>query len=487
MSLKARRGRPETPHVRRLTLPTVAVMVALLVGGIVAQVREQRAASAAELADRFTDRIGLAAEYVESHVEEMHTRQLRYARHALADGEVTAEQFDDAVLSFGFEAAVLLDSDGTALAVSPRNDQLIGTPVAAGYDHLRAALAGRVAVSGVVPSASRHEPIIAVAVPFRTRAGLRVISGGYAIDRTPLAAFVAATTSLQGREVFLVDGADGIVAGTEVGVSRDLASVAPALAGLHAGVHDLRHRDSRFHVAVSPVPGTPWRLVAAVPRDELLAPVEGAARTEWLVIGVALVLAAVALVLVRRLSHQRDEADAESRTDLLTGLPNRRAAEDALAVADAASRRSGSPYAVAIIDVDHFKSINDRFGHRGGDQVLRRLSQALSAAARRADVVARWGGEELVIVMSGADTMSAAAAERLRQAVGLVRTEDGGTVTVSIGVAAAAGESAERLVALADAALYDAKRNGRDRVEVAGPSDLSQLVPDPALGGRTGS
>jgi two-component system cell cycle response regulator len=127
-----------------------------------------------------------------------------------------------------------------------------------------------------------------------------------------------------------------------------------------------------------------------------------------------------------------------------------------------------------MLDVDHFKSVNDRFGHASGDRALRLIADSLRVHTRVFDSVARYGGEEFVVVMPGTSTEEAtAAAERLRSAVEVIEftTLDNQPIplTVSVGVACAPSTkgSPELLLLAADAALYDAKRNGRNRVEIA--------------------
>jgi diguanylate cyclase (GGDEF)-like protein len=166
--------------------------------------------------------------------------------------------------------------------------------------------------------------------------------------------------------------------------------------------------------------------------------------------------------------------------DHLTGLHNRRhlAAELDAALLVAGAR--GEPLAVVLLDIDHFKQINDRYGHAAGDAVLVHLAGTLSGAVRPDDLLARHGGEEFVLVMRGLDAADAVRrADDLRR---LVRdrpaVSDGHriAVTFSAGVAAFTGaESADDLLRLADQALYAAKRNGRDRIEPA-----PQLVDHPA-------
>ena len=162
----------------------------------------------------------------------------------------------------------------------------------------------------------------------------------------------------------------------------------------------------------------------------------------------------------------------QAATDPLTGLANRRAFDRELARRTAEFRRFGRIFTLVLIDVDHFKRFNDRYGHPAGDVALRELAAVFSQQVRDIDLVARYGGEEFAIILPGADfTTTFEAAERLRAAVAALREpHDGvpeGIVTVSVGVASlvpSAGAAGEQLIALADARLYEAKRSGRNRV-----------------------
>jgi diguanylate cyclase (GGDEF)-like protein len=165
-------------------------------------------------------------------------------------------------------------------------------------------------------------------------------------------------------------------------------------------------------------------------------------------------------------------------TDPLTGWSNRRYLEARLREEIARCLRARSPIACLMIDVDHFKKVNDRFGHLVGDEVLRGVASRLGSQVRGSDVAARYGGEEFVILLPGTDARAGSAlAERIRAAVAERPFELGGgreplSVTVSIGVADCLPESldggaaGEALLARADAALYAAKAQGRNVVVV---------------------
>jgi diguanylate cyclase (GGDEF)-like protein len=152
---------------------------------------------------------------------------------------------------------------------------------------------------------------------------------------------------------------------------------------------------------------------------------------------------------------------SEMQTDPLTGLGNRRALDQVLGVQFAMFKRYGTPFSLAVIDIDHFKELNDQSGHQHGDQALCDLKDVLLRTLRAIDIVTRYGGDELVIVMPQTDSEGAAAVgQRLRAAV-----EWQLPLTVSIGVASAINaDTPESLFRRADAALYRAKNSGRNRM-----------------------
>ena len=182
-------------------------------------------------------------------------------------------------------------------------------------------------------------------------------------------------------------------------------------------------------------------------------------------------------VLRRRVQRLLEATAALSVKDPLTGLHNRRYLEDQAPRVWRQARRDGTRVAAMVLDLDHFKRLNDAHGHAAGDAVLRAVATSLAASVRPADVLARTGGEELVVLgMVGDPAEAGRRAERLRTAVAGSRSADGHAVTASIGVALSRpvdGEDARdalwRLVDRADAAMYEAKRLGRDRVVASPP------------------
>jgi len=184
-------------------------------------------------------------------------------------------------------------------------------------------------------------------------------------------------------------------------------------------------------------------------------------------------------LVIRDVSDRREATEALRRAvgcDHLTGLANRRALFDACELELQRWRRAPRPLSVVLIDADHFKRINDEFGHAAGDAVLRHLAAGMSATFRALDVVARLGGEEFVVLLPGCDEASAmAVAQRLCDSIAAQAvTVDGGQVrcTISIGVATMddAIDSVDALIERADRAMYAAKTAGRNRVAVWRPS-----------------
>jgi diguanylate cyclase (GGDEF)-like protein len=178
----------------------------------------------------------------------------------------------------------------------------------------------------------------------------------------------------------------------------------------------------------------------------------------------------------------REALRIQSVRDALTGLYNRRYLEETLEREMRRAARAVQSLGILMIDLDHFKKFNDTYGHDAGDAVLRETGASLSKGIRAEDFVCRFGGEEFVVILPTADPeTSRARAERLRTKMReltiMYQGKSLGMVTISVGVAAfpAHGTSPKELMAAADAALYEAKRGGRDQVVVA-----SAPVIDPA-------
>ncbi len=184
-----------------------------------------------------------------------------------------------------------------------------------------------------------------------------------------------------------------------------------------------------------------------------------------LVIGVLFAGGCMNLAQIRLvLGRVMERLHAQAHSDALTGVTNRRGLLKAIEALHARAGRSAHGYVVLMVDIDHFKAVNDRHGHEGGDRVLQRVASSLRDGLRTGDTVARWGGEEFCVLLPRMGLGDAQAlAERLTVQVAL----DGEpSVTISVGVAEARAdrESAEAVIRRADRALYQAKESGRNRV-----------------------
>jgi diguanylate cyclase (GGDEF)-like protein len=205
-----------------------------------------------------------------------------------------------------------------------------------------------------------------------------------------------------------------------------------------------------------------------------------------ILLGVSTILSAAIVVRSQRLRRQ-------SRSDRLTGLPNRSYFDERVLAELSRARRYSEPVALAMIDIDHFKQFNDRWGHAAGDVALKLVARTILAATRQSDLVVRYGGEEFVALFPGMD--SAAAMDRVEEIRGAVellpisipRRPDVAKVTISIGLASYGfdGTQAEDLLDRADARLFDAKKGGRNRV-VGPPSQARTNEPPSSRGPEHG-
>jgi len=195
----------------------------------------------------------------------------------------------------------------------------------------------------------------------------------------------------------------------------------------------------------------------------------------------------------RTVDHDETQAEAnreltvETHTDALTGIMNRRAIFERLEEEVGRAAREGATLSVGMLDLDHFKRVNDTFGHAVGDEVLREVVRVAASVLRSYDSIGRVGGEEFLVILPQAPGAGARnALERIRTAVAATPVSVGGEsipMTVSLGGAAWGGEPTAELVERADTALYEAKNAGRDRVVMISPEDLSAGLtpPDRAL------
>lgn len=167
-----------------------------------------------------------------------------------------------------------------------------------------------------------------------------------------------------------------------------------------------------------------------------------------------------------RLRSMNELLERQATTDHLTGITNRQRFTELLHQSIDEARRYRFPISLTMFDIDHFKAVNDRYGHAMGDRVLKEVVKTVGSAIRNVDVLARWGGEEFMVLSRHTDGANMGMlAEKLRTAVADLRIEGCHPITCSFGVTELAeGDTAESFAGRADAALYEAKRTGRNRV-----------------------
>ncbi len=304
-----------------------------------------------------------------------------------------------------------------------------------------------------------------------------LVSAG--LDMIPATGAALALWTGETGEVVAVGGAD---AGPGPGARFQAASSEFALAA-RGGATILREYGLRGPALPIVAPGEQWR---ARPRNLAAIPLVTGDRTVA-VLGVwsseqpRLDPAAVSLIetlapfAALQIEHALEfgRVRARANSDPLTALPNRRAFEDAFRAETARQQRYGHPIGLIVLDVDHFKSINDRFGHEAGDHVLRAVADVLRGAVRELDLPARIGGEEFVVLLPETSVVHAReVADRLRQSIETMTVVWKGEalpVRASLGVSSCPGcvVLSGELMESADAALYEAKRSGRNRVVTA--------------------
>ena len=313
---------------------------------------------------------------------------------------------------------------------------------------------------------------------------------------------------IQGVFAGLVLGRDGAIALTDV--SGTLLARQPFLPGAighvfesHALVARIRHTGAtvytkvvggrRCRVTAGWIDGLPLLVFVSISTGEIL---RGWSHLAFVIILAVVVLSgglvALTLLLAREV-HRKMKVDRQllsanallaelARTDGLTNLLNRRGFDESLAREWRRCHRNGKPISLLMLDADHFKAYNDRFGHQAGDGVLRALAACVLANIRRpGDVAARYGGEEFIVILPDTDLAGAGhIAEAIRagvEALAIPHAVDGPVVTISVGVSfAVAGNSVttDDLLAAADGALYESKATGRNRVT------LRVATPQPA-------
>ena len=285
-----------------------------------------------------------------------------------------------------------------------------------------------------------------------------------------------------GRTIYLVDGSGKITLSGKYGstingekrpAARDIHAIEglrdQADAILKAGKGSFEYTDQghRHFLNVRYIPELKWNLFVVKQEDKALSKIQ---QTLYLNLALCLIITAIVIgILYLTINRYQQRLERMATTDNLTGLANRHALDILLDQQTREATRHHSPMSVIMLDIDHFKTLNDSRGHLAGDNVLCAISSVLKASLRASDIACRWGGEEFLIVLTNTDLGSATrVACSLRELIEHQRFEFNGSpiaITISAGVAHyRSGETRESLIARADALLYQAKDEGRNRV-----------------------
>jgi diguanylate cyclase (GGDEF)-like protein len=474
LSLRAAAAGPSARH--RLGRPALgrsgialvlAWLTVMVVAGWVLAASQQRSRDA--MAGRLEARTKYAATFISIYTHDLLVRERSAAESWLGTTRVSPGTLERAASALGLSGAVLLDAHDHALAVPTRTPQPLEVLLVRRNGGMVTAGDGpgsRVALLQVAGA-----PMIVFALRYPTASGPRVFAGALPVADTVLPAALDHIVTTRNWQGYLID---------------------PTGARLAAGRPGSAHPgDLAFRSAVA---GTPWRIVIKDPPSELYSYLNGAGRWfAWLAL-TGLAIAGLAIILLiaglsrkrTQLTELNDELARLAAVDPLTGLRNRRAIEESLHDALSAARRHALALSVLVVDIDRFKTFNDRLGHRGGDDVLVHTARVLDARLRAEDAIGRWGGEEFLVVLPGTDEEGAVhATERLRAALAADQPDlaaaHGLPVTVTIGVAEwQQEEEMGELVNRADRALYAGKAAGRDRARVSAVMAAITDVPGPS-------
>ncbi|HET6870120.1 MAG TPA: GGDEF domain-containing protein [Solirubrobacteraceae bacterium] len=446
--------RPERLRLSRLgVLVVIAWLSLMVVGGWL--LASSQASSRRGMASRLDARTKYAATFISIYARDVLARDRSAATTWLAGRNVDRDAVQRVSSALGLRGAVLLDGHGRAIAGSSDAAPTIDELLARGYGALSRTGAGDASRISLIEIA--RAPMITFAVRYATVSGPRVLAGAYPVAGTVLPTALDHVLSTRGWQAFLVDSTG---------------------ARLAAGQPGPRPADSvSFQAAVA---GTPWSILVNDPQSQLYGFLNGPGRWMGWVALAGLTVAGLAIILlIAGLARQRTqltllngELGRLAAVDPLTGLRNRRAIEEFLHDALSAARRHDHSLSLLVIDVDHFKTFNDRLGHRTGDAVLAHAARVLEGALRAEDAIGRWGGEEFLIVLPGTDEEGAVrATDRIRAALAADQPREAVEhelpVTVTIGVAEWQQEDMHELISRADGALYRGKAAGRDVAKVS--------------------
>ena len=272
----------------------------------------------------------------------------------------------------------------------------------------------------------------------------------------------------QAGEVQLHSQQQEILRGSSILESPGISSIAHQILGQTNGTHTYERNDELILLTSRYLPELKWYLLVELKESEATASIRRSLQMN-LVIG-ALVVLIIAAIISMTINGFHSRLEQMATTDKLSGLGNRQYFDLIMGQALHQFRRNATPFSLIVIDIDHFKHVNDRYGHHTGDQILQQLSDIISDEVRATDSLCRWGGEEFAILASDCEQADAhGLAEKIRnkiQSSTLLQSHPELQMTLSAGVAQMrSGDNAETLFSRADKALYRAKACGRNRVE----------------------
>jgi diguanylate cyclase (GGDEF)-like protein len=469
---------------RHLVLALVIGWLALIAAGSWL-LADSQASSRNGMAARLGTRVQLVARFASIYANDLLSSQRAQALTWFGGPAVTQSTIDRDSSALGLGATAVLDAHGHVIRSSSLSPARLVGMLAARYGYLGGTFSEPDS-SAVALIDVNGTPMLTFAVAYETSSGRRVFTGAFGMSETVLPTVLGNAISTSGWQGYLVDAHGGLLTAVASGGPQPstLAQADPQLASADRrapnGSYD--SPQGRQYYVTALVAGTSWRIVVRDPESQLFTYLNGAGRwLAWLAIAGLAVAGLAIIILITRLQGRRVELTRLNvelarlaAIDPLTGVRNRRAIEEYLHDALSAARRHDLSLSLLVVDVDHFKHVNDTLGHRSGDAVLAHTARVLDGALRTEDAIGRWGGEEFLVVLTGTDEEGALrATERLRDALALDQPEEGRrhglTVTITIGVAEWRHDEIDELVSRADSALYLGKASGRDNVQVSSP------------------
>jgi diguanylate cyclase (GGDEF)-like protein len=280
------------------------------------------------------------------------------------------------------------------------------------------------------------------------------------------------------RKIYFVDAGGRVVSlrssandgGRELHTLEGIGTLAHEILAKPQGTYQFRRDGHEILLNARFIPELKWHLIVEQDEDQALQDIR---RSLYLNVLIVLLIAGLSVWLTgMTISRYQRRLEEMAVTDKLTGLANRQAFGPLIEHTLSEIRRKPEPMCLLLIDVDHFKEINDRHGHVAGDLVLQKLAQQLAAGLRESDLIFRWGGEEFLVVLRNCETRDALRiGDKLRSTIATMTTAAGTqplSVTISLGIAERhEAEAIDPLIARADRALYAAKRAGRNCSSVA--------------------